>query len=134
MNSLEEIRQTVATTLQTLHNVVYSATPIIWPNFMTVDMENLTGSFVSVEITIARDTEMFGVGENTNIIVRGELVISYLRPAGAGLTGAMGYSDMLLTTLCNRKLSGVTYFGLQQYQVSPYPGVVGVMNRVAFCV
>lgn len=134
MNSIEEIRQSVATTFQTKHNVAHSAVPVIWPNFMTVDTEQLTGSFVSVEITMVSDSEMFGVGQADNVVIKGELIVSYLRPAGQGLTGAAAYADMLLQNICNRKLSGVTYFGLRQANHSPYPGLVGVLNRIPFCV
>ena len=135
MNSLETIRQTLASTVQTLHNVAYSAIPVIWPNFMTVDLENLSGPLVTVEIRMVNESELFGVGDDpTNMIIKGDLVISYLRALGTGLTGAAAYGDMLMAGLCNKKISGITYFGLTQVNISPYPGLVGVLNRIAFCV
>ena len=130
----EEIRQAVATTFQTLHNVTHSAVPVIFPNFMTVDPEHLTGSFVSVEINLVNEAEMVGIGQPDNVVVKGELIVSYLRPAGSGMTGAAAYTDMLLQNICNRQLSGVTYFGLRQARHTPHPGLAGVLNRIPFCV
>ena len=134
MNSVEEIRQVVATTFQTAHNVAYSSVPLLWPNFQTVDPEHLTGSFVSVEMTLVSDSEMFGIGQPDNVVFKGELIVAYLRPTGAGLTGAAAYADMILQNICNRTISGVTYFGLRQASHSPHPGFVGVLNRIPFCV
>ena len=134
MNSVEEIRQAVASTVQTAHNVLYSAVPVMWPNFMNVDLEHLTGSFVSVEITLVSNSQMFGLGSADDLIIRGELIVSYLRPTGSGLTGAAAYTDMLLQNICNRRVSGVTYFGLRQANHSPWPTLAGVLNRIPFCV
>ena len=133
MISLEEIRQTVATTFKTLHDANYGAVPVNWPNFYVVDTEHMPETYVSVQLSLGRPVEMADV-RGTEAIVKGELLISFLRREGAGLTGSSAYSDMLLQNICFKKLSGIYYQGLRILSVSPHPGVVGEMNVIAFCV
>lgn len=131
MNRLEEIRQVLFAAFKALHTASFPTVPISWPNFATVDTENLTSPFVSVQLSFRFGTEAYDITADTDI-VRGELLISYLRPAGTGLTGSAGYSDMLRTGLCFQKVSGVTFSGLSVLDVSPAPGCVGHMNILQF--
>ena len=133
MNSIEEIRAAIATTLKSINDTYHAAVPVMWPNFTTVDLENLSGPFISIELSLAKDIDLFGCGQ-TETLTRGEILISYLRKSGDGLTGAATYTDTLLQRLCYKKLSGVTYQGLKVLSVSPYPGIVGQMNVVSFMV
>lgn len=132
MNSIEEIRATIATTLKTIHDASHAAIPVMWPNFTTIDLENLTGPFVSVEI-VWDYVALAGCGE-TDSLVKGRLLISFLRKSGDGLTGAASYADTLLQHICFKKLSGITYQELKVLSVSPYPGIVGQMNVIPFMV
>ena len=133
MNRLEEIRQVLFTVFKELHNAFFPTVPISWPNFATVDTENLTGPFVSVQLSFRTATEAYDITADTDII-RGELLISYLRPAGTGMTGSAGYSDMLRTGLCFQEVDGVRFAGLSVLEVSPAPGIVGAMNILKFMV
>jgi len=133
MNGLEDVRQACFSAFKALHNASFSAIPINWPNFSTVDAESLTGPFVSVQLSFRFGTEIADVTAIDDM-VKGELLVSYLRPAGTGLTGSPTYSEMLRSGLCNRKVSGVTYYGLKILDVSPAPGIVGHMNVIPFMV
>lgn len=133
MNSIEEIRSTIATTLAGINSTYHPTIPVMWPNFVTIDIEHLTGPFLSIELGLANSIDLFGCGD-TEIITKGEVMISYLRKTGDGLTGAAAYSDTLLSRLCYKELSGITYRGLKILSVSPYPGIVGSMNVIPFIV
>lgn len=133
MNSIAEVRQAIFTTFKALHDAAYPTMPVAWPNFTTIDSEALAGAFVSVQISFSRCGIPYDITALDDII-RGELLISYLRPAGSGLTGSASYSDMLRAGMCNRKLSGVTFFGCQILEVSPAPGIVGQMNVIPFSI
>ena len=131
MNSLEEIRQTLFTTFKALHDASFSAVPINWPNFQLIDGEALNGSFVSVQLTFRHEAKIYDISADGDI-VKGELLVSYLRPTGTGFTGSPAYSDMLRANLCNQSKSGLTFFGLSILEVSPAPGIVGQMNVIPF--
>lgn len=133
MNSLEEIRQVVSTAINTAHNVSYSSVPVVWPNFDIVDFEHMPDTVVSVELNVGNKVDVAGIGD-TEIWGEHEVFIYYLRPEGTGLTGAMAYSDMLLSSICNRKINGIQFLGLRSMTVRPYRGVVGKMNAIKFLV
>lgn len=133
MNSIEEIRQTVFSTFKAFHDASYSAVPVNWPNYSTVDAEALTGSFVSVQLAMQSGSEVYDVTALSDI-VRGELLVSYLRPTGAGLTGSAEYADMLRTNICQKKLSGIVFFSMKILEVSPAPGIVGQMFVIPFMI
>lgn len=133
MNRLEEIRQVLFAAFKALHNASFPTVPISWPNFATVDTENLTGPFVSVQLSFRFATEAYDITSDSDI-VRGELLISYLRPVGTGLTGSASYSDMLRESFCFQKVEGVTFSGLSVLDVSPAPGILGHLNILKFTV
>lgn len=133
MNSFEEIRQTIFMTFKTLHDASYSTVPVNWPNFLSVDTEALNGSFVSVQLVFKSQTEMYDITAGSDI-VRGELLVSYLRPSGKGFTGSSAYSDMLRNNFCYQTKSGIHYQGLTILEVSPAPGIVGQMNVIPFLI
>ena len=131
MNSLEEIRQTLFSTFKALHDASFPSVPINWPNFQLVDGEALNGSFVSVQLTFRNGAEIYDISADGDV-VKGELLVSYLRPVGAGFTGSPSYSDMLRASLCNQNKSGITFLGISILEVSPAPGIVGQMNVIPF--
>ena len=133
MNSIEEIRQVIFTSFKAFHDASFPTVPISWPNYLTVDTEALTGSFVSVQLTFRGGGSIYDITA-INDIVKGELLISYLRPANTGLTGSAAYSDALRSNLCNHRISGITFFGLSILEVSPAPGIVGQMNVIPFMI
>jgi len=133
MNNLTEIRQTIFSTFESLHNASFPTVPVSWPNYSTVDTENLSGAFVSVQLVFRFATEVFDI-TSLDDIVRGELLISYLRPANSGVAGSASYSDMLRSNLCFQNKSGVHFDGLSILEVSPAPGIVGQMFVLKFLV
>lgn len=133
MNGLEEVRLVCFSTFKALHNASFPSMPINWPNFSTVDAESLTGPFISVQLSFRFGTEIADVTAIDDMI-KGELLVSYLRPTGSGLTGSWAYADMLRAGLCNKKIGGITYYGLKVLDVSPAPGIVGHMNVIPFMV
>ena len=133
MNSIEEIRQTVAGLISTLHATHHATIPLNWPNYITVDLENLTGTFVLVNISVPVRSEILNMGFPDSLIA-GELVVSTLRPLRTGHVGFSTYSDTLQTHICNRNISGINYLSLRKADVSPYPGIVGQMNTIPFYV
>lgn len=131
MNSIEEVREVIFSTFKAVHEASYPGLPVSWPNFSTVDGESLSGPFVSVQLTFRNSGMIYDITAFDDII-KGELLVSYLRPAGTGLTGSGAYSDTLRTGICNRRLSGITFFGCGILEVSPAPGIVGQMNVITF--
>lgn len=133
MNSIEEIRQTIFSTFKALHDASFPSIQVNWPNYSTVDIENLAGAFVSVQLSFNFATEVFDI-TSLDDIVRGELLISYLRPTNTGATGSAAYSDMLRANLCYKDKSGIHFGDLSILEVSPAPGCVGQMNVIKFMV
>ena len=133
MNSIEEARQTIFSTFKALHDASYSAVPVNWPNFLTVDAEALAGPFVSVQLAFMTESVPFDTVADSDI-VKGELLVSYLRPTGTGMTGSAAYADSLKTAMCYKKLSGISFFGMKILEVSPAPGIVGQMFVLPFMI
>ena len=133
MNSIEEVRSTIILTFKGFHDALFPNVPANYPNYITVDAEHLTAPFVSVQLTFRNGTTIYDVSGLADII-RGELLVSYLYPAGTGMNGSMVYSDMLRNSMTNKKLSGITYLGMTILEVSPAPGIVGQMNVIAFMI
>ena len=132
MISLEEIRSTIFTAFKTIHEASsYASVPVNWPNFATVDYENMPAAVVAVEINFARQVAGYDT-TGDEIMISGELLVSYLRKSGTGLTGAAGYTDVLNAGFAFKRLSGIYYGAARVLSVSPYPGVVGVMNVIGF--
>lgn len=134
MITIEEVRSTVFSAFKAIHDASsYASVPINWPNFTTVDYEHMPDTVISVALSFGQNIaayDTFGDG----VIVSGELMISYLRRAGSGLTGAAGYTDVLMQGLSFKRLSGINYKAPRVLAVSPYPGVVGTMNVIPFIV
>lgn len=131
MNSIAEVRQVIFSTFKALHEASYPTMPVSWPNFSTIDGEALTGSFVSVQLSFRGSGDAYDITASEDII-KGEVLISFLRPAGSGLIGAGAYADMLRGSMCHREVSGITYFGCSILEVSPAPGIVGQMFVIPF--
>lgn len=133
MNSIEEIRETIFSTFKAIHDAAFPTVPVNWPNFLLVDGEALNGSFVSVQLTFRNGSEIYDISADGDM-VKGELLVSYLRPVGKGFTGSAAYTDMLRTNFCNQNKAGLTFYGLSVLEVSPAPGIVGQMNVLPFMV
>lgn len=133
MNSIEEIRQVIFTSFKAFHDASFPTVPISWPNYLTVDAEALTGSFVSVQLTFRGGGSIYDITA-INDIVKGELLVSYLRPTGTGMTGSAAYADSLKAAMCYKKLSGISFFGMKILEVSPAPGIVGQMFVLPFMI
>lgn len=132
MISLEEIRSTIFTAFKTIHEASsYASVPVNWPNFATVDYEHMPDTVISVALSFGQQIDNYDT-TGADVVVVGELLVSYLRKAGTGLTGAAGYTDVLLNGLAFKRLSGVNYRAPRVLSVSPYPGVVGTMNVIKF--
>lgn len=134
MISIEEIRSTIATAFKAVHDASsYASVPINWPNFISVDYEHMPDTVISVALSFGQQIAAYDTLGN-DAIVSGELLVSYLRRAGTGLTGAAAYTDVLLNGLAFKRLSGINYKAPRVLSVSPYPGVVGTMNVIPFIV
>lgn len=133
MNSYSDIRFAVLSTFKGFHDSLFPSVPANYPNYALVDTEHLEGPFISVQLSFNTATEVYDVVANDDI-VRGEILISYLYPVGTGSNGSSNYSDMLRTNLSNKKIQGVTFFGLSILEVSPAPGIVGQMNILPFMI
>jgi len=131
MKAIEEVRQAVMTLFKTLHTTNYPTMLVNYPNRVSVDTENLTAPFISVEITAGGDVVLDDLGSR-DVRIEGLILINYLQAIGRGTTGSAAYSDMLNAGMCNQKIGGVTYGGLKIYNVSPAPGIVGQSNKITF--
>lgn len=131
MKSIEEVRQAVMSLFKTVHTANHSALVVNYPNLVAVDLEHLTGPFISVEITAGETAELDSLGED-DVLIEGTIFINYLLPSGKGTAGAAAYSDTLKNNMCNRKIAGVVYGPLRVFSVSPYPGIVGQSNKISF--
>lgn len=133
MKSLEEIRQLAITAIKSLNDTHYPTLPVNYPNYSNVDFENLSGPFVAVEIRIGSTVEADDIG-GAEVMVKGALLISYLYEIGLGMQGAAGYLDVVKDNLCFKTISGINYRGMNIYNVSPYPGIVGQRAELEFLV
>ena len=133
MNTLEEVRTTIYTTFKALHDASFSNVTVNPPNYSLVDLEHLTGPFVTYSLDFSSGIEMYDTSAEAGII-KGKLRVSYLYSLGTGMNGSAGYSDMLWAGLCNKKISDITFHNLTILSVSPYPGIVGQMNVIPFMI
>ena len=134
MISLDEVRSTIIETIKNLHAANYSAIPINYPNKFVVDLENFTGTFfVTVSVNYGGTlvaTDITG----TNAEVYGTVTVSTVFKTNTGLNGTTLYSNMLLSSLLFKTISGVNYVDMKSVEINPYPGYKGIANIIRFMV
>jgi len=130
MISLEEVRQTVISSFQAIHEVYYPSTLVDYPNYQVVDIERQTAPFIKVELMFD-ETPRAALGER-DILVKGTLYAYFYFRKGAGLSGAYSYTDMLNEYLAMTLTAGIQYQAVRTVNIENFPGWKGVMNGITF--
>lgn len=133
MNSIDEIRKELIGGVKTFLSASYPSLLVNWPNKFIVDPEKQTTPYVQVELTFSGQSEPLDSGAS-NMIVRGNLMIYYLYPAGTGGNGSTAFSDAVKNAFCFKSIGKITMKGLAIVDVDPFPGIVGQMNALAFMI
>jgi len=129
MIDLEEVRQTVVAAFKTAHEVSYSATLVNYPNFVVVDLERQVEPFVSLELDIK--AERSSIGEKI-LWVEGTLSPIFYYRDGKGYSGAVEYTDMLISSLSMKTIDNVYYDVVMPLNIITFPGWKGLMNNIKF--
>ena len=130
MIKLEEVRQTLVSTIQSVHAANYPTILVNYPNNLVVDIEHQELPFVSVELSFD-DTPRAALGEK-EILVTGAARLIYYHREGKGFQGAFSYTDMLNEHLALQLTDSIQYDACQVITIKTFPGWVGEMNSIRF--
>lgn len=132
MKSLEEIRQTLLTSIKTILSTNLPSVKVVYPNFFSIDLENFTDPyFIMVDIELGSDVVAGDTGKS-DISVYGSLIVHAVFVNDKGWAGSTSLTDVLAANFLSSRVSGIDYTTMKVYNSAPYPGYKGRKHIIKF--
>ena len=132
MISIEEIRQGLIGTLDTVHDTYYPTITINYPNKFKVDLENYNKSFfVTVSINFGSSIKFSDIS-SSDLDITGDMKITAVTKYGSGTKDLTEYIDDIISNFVVPGVEGVAFSDMRVLTSSPYPGYHGEVLFIKF--
>lgn len=132
MKSLEEIRQTLLTDVETVLTTNLPFVKVAYPNLFKIDLENFTDPyFIMVDIELGSDILAGDIGKS-DISVYGSLIVHAVFVNGKGWADTASLTDLLAANFLSSSVNGIDYTMMKVYNSAPYPGYKGRKHVIKF--
>ena len=128
--TFNETRQAICSTIYTLHTTNYPAVPIVMPNQKELDLENIDGPFVELQIEYDK-SEQLQIGAKCTK-TSGQIILHYNVREHKGLKSSFEYTDFLVANVGLQTINEVIYREVIPSSMQEAMGWVTVMNFIPF--